>query len=197
MTRWRLVALMILIGAGVLLYVEVGHRRLPVRPAAADSASPLIADASAAQKARTATAKTSSLAEGTEQPAVSEATTATARSIPPAPIVAPAVPETPESVSLPPMTILENMRTAIRNYGSSLGGNPVGNNAEITSALQGENPKQINFLKPDGNRVNANGELVDPWGTPYFFHQISGQETEIRSAGPDRVMYTADDLVTR
>jgi hypothetical protein len=77
------------------------------------------------------------------------------------------------------------------------GENPVGTNPEITRAFQGDNPKQINFLKQDGNRVNTNGELVDPWGTPYFFHQLSAVEMEIRSAGPDRVMYTADDLVTR
>ena len=68
---------------------------------------------------------------------------------------------------------------------------------EIASALQGDNPKHINFLKQDGNRVNTKGELVDAWGTPYFFHQISGHEMEIRSAGPDRIMYTADDLLMR
>ena len=89
------------------------------------------------------------------------------------------------------------MRTVIRQYGSTFGSNPVGVNSEITKALQGENPKQLNFLKTDGNRVNANGELVDPWSTPYFFHQLSGTEMEIRSAGPDRVMYTSDDLVIR
>jgi hypothetical protein len=107
------------------------------------------------------------------------------------------VPETAESSSMAPATILQNMRTSIRQYGSMFGGNPVGNNLEITSALQGDNPKQINFLKQDGNRVNANGELVDAWGTPYFFHQLSAEEMEVRSAGPDRVMYTGDDLVTR
>ncbi len=77
------------------------------------------------------------------------------------------------------------------------GGNPVGSNEEITRALNGDNPKQVKFLKPDGNRVNEQGELVDPWGTPYFFHQLSGKEMEIRSAGPDRKMWTEDDLVTR
>ena len=76
-------------------------------------------------------------------------------------------------------------------------GNPVGTNPEITQALEGENPRHINFLKADGNRVNSRGELVDSWGTPYFFHQISGSEMEIRSAGPDKVMYTGDDLVIR
>ena len=96
-----------------------------------------------------------------------------------------------------PETALENMRTVVRQYGSMFAGNPVGTNPEITQALQGENPKHINFLKADGNRVNSQGELVDVWGTPYFFHQISGTEMEIRSAGPDHVMYTGDDLVIK
>jgi hypothetical protein len=46
-------------------------------------------------------------------------------------------------------------------------------------------------------RINGNGELVDVWGTPYFFHQLSGTDTEIHSAGPDRIMWTADDLITK
>jgi hypothetical protein len=45
--------------------------------------------------------------------------------------------------------------------------------------------------------VNGNGEMLDGYGTPFFFHQISGQEMEIRSAGPDRVMWTFDDTVTK
>ena len=116
---------------------------------------------------------------------------------PPAAAPAEPVPETPESASLPAPTVLENMRTTLRQYAAALGENPVGTNPEITSALAGENPKQINFLKPDGNRVSPKGELVDTWGTPYFFHQLSARQMEIRSAGPDRIMYTADDLVTR
>ena len=107
------------------------------------------------------------------------------------------VPLTQESSSLPGSTVLENMRTTVLQYASTFGQNPVGTNPEITSALQGANPKHINFLKQDGNRVDGQGQLVDPWGTPYFFHQISAHEMEIRSAGPDQVMYTGDDLVTR
>ena len=90
------------------------------------------------------------------------------------------------------------MRTTIRQYGSMFGGNPVGTNPEITRALNGDNPKQVKFLRAeDGTQINAKGELVDSWGTPYFFHQISGTEMEIRSAGPDKIMWTTDDLVTR
>jgi hypothetical protein len=89
------------------------------------------------------------------------------------------------------------MARAIRQYGTMFGGNPVGTNPEITSELDGNNPKHIHFISAEqGMRVDANGELIDPWGTPYFFHQISGTDMEIHSAGPDRIMWTADDLVT-
>ena len=87
------------------------------------------------------------------------------------------------------------MRTTVRQYGLMFGGNPVGTNPEITKALTGDNPKQVNFLGRDDNRVNGNGELIDAWGTPYFFHQLSAMQMEIRSAGPDKIMWTADDLV--
>jgi hypothetical protein len=97
-----------------------------------------------------------------------------------------------------PSTILENVRTCIRQYGSMFDGNPVGNNQEITRALDGDNPKGAKFLNPEsGMRINALGELIDSWGTPYFFHQLSKDETEIRSAGPDKTMWTADDLVIK
>jgi len=90
------------------------------------------------------------------------------------------------------------MGRTIRQYGARFGGNPVGSNPEITRQLSGGNPRHINFLNADaGMRVNENGELVDPWGKPYFFHQLSGQEMEIRSAGPDGIMWTPDDLVSR
>jgi hypothetical protein len=112
---------------------------------------------------------------------------------------APAGPASPlQFTNFEPATVLENVSRAVRQYGDMFGGNPVGNNVEITAALAGANPKHINFLNAEaGMRVNENGEMVDPWGTPYFFHQLSGHEMEIRSAGEDRKMWTPDDLVTR
>lgn len=99
---------------------------------------------------------------------------------------------------LPPATVLENTRSVFRNFASRFGGNPVGTNPEISAALNGGNPKQVNFLEAeDGLRINARGELIDSWGTPYFFHQLSGTEMEIHSAGPDRTMWTPDDLVIK
>ena len=117
----------------------------------------------------------------------------------PAAEVAAHLPATPETeTGLPPLTVLENMRLVFRQYSSRFGGNPVGDNAEITAALNGRNPGQVTFVNPEaGQGVNDRGELVDNWGTPFFFHQISGTVMEIRSAGPDRKMWTADDLVLK
>ena len=99
---------------------------------------------------------------------------------------------------LPPETVLQNVGRAVHQYGEMFGGNPVGTNPEITSQLAGDNPKHINFIAAQpGTHINDTGELVDAWGTPYFFHQISGSEMEIHSAGPDKVMWSADDLVVK
>jgi hypothetical protein len=107
-------------------------------------------------------------------------------------------PATNEIPTLPPLTVLDNARVAMHDYGSTFGENPVGTNPEITAALMGKNPKQVNFITPEsGLRVNENGEMVDGYGTPLFFHQLSGREMEIRSAGEDRKMWTSDDQVTR
>jgi hypothetical protein len=87
------------------------------------------------------------------------------------------------------------VQTMIRDYRLRLGENPVGTNDEITKALAGANSKGVRFLPAEGAHLNAKGELIDPWGTPYFFHQVSRTEMEIRSAGPDRKMWTQDDRV--
>jgi hypothetical protein len=91
-------------------------------------------------------------------------------------------------------TEVESVGTMIRDFRNAVGGNPVGTNAEITKALLGDNEKQVKFDLPPGASVNGEGELVDRWGTPFFFHQLSGTQMEIRSAGPDRRLWTEDDV---
>lgn len=86
------------------------------------------------------------------------------------------------------------VQSALRDFRTALGGNPVGTNAEITKTLLGDNLKQIKIPVPPGSRLNGQGELCDHWGTPYFFHQLSATRMEIRSAGPDRQMWTPDDV---
>lgn len=94
-------------------------------------------------------------------------------------------------------TEMETVKFFLRDFRASLGQNPVGNNAEITKALMGANRTKTKFVVPGDSHVNANGELCDPWGTPYFFHALSATVMEIRTAGPDKRMWTADDIVLR
>jgi hypothetical protein len=133
---------------------------------------------------------------------------------PAAPTLPAAVPAKPTPPSAPPpvppaaaephlspeeiqrvLDAIDNLGFVFRDHAAALGGNPVGTNAEITAALRGDNAKQLKLEIPDGSTVNDRGELCDPWGTPWFFHQLSGTRMEIRSAGPDRVLHSDDDFV--
>ena len=92
---------------------------------------------------------------------------------------------------------VDKVSLMIRDYRSIAGENPVGTNVEIMAAIMGGNRKQAKLGPPEGMRLNEKGELIDRWGTPYFFHQISHDHMEIRSAGPDKILWTEDDPVIR
>jgi hypothetical protein len=74
-------------------------------------------------------------------------------------------------------------------------GNPVGENSEIAAALSGDNPAHLVLIPRNHRAFNDRGELCDRWGTPFRFHQLSGEHMDLRSAGPDRKFGTADDAV--
>lgn len=94
----------------------------------------------------------------------------------------------------PPERDLEILSEFIRTYSKAAGGNPIGDNADITAALTGAGGRQAKVFPP-GHRTIHDGQLIDRWGTPYWFHPNSGQQMEIRSAGPDRQLFTEDDVV--
>lgn len=91
---------------------------------------------------------------------------------------------------------LDKLSLSMRDYRTLMSQNPVGTNEEITAALNGGNPKGSR-LAPDDSNVNGEGKMVDRWGTPYFFHQMSATSMEIHSAGPDKKMGTEDDIIQR
>jgi hypothetical protein len=96
-----------------------------------------------------------------------------------------------------PMRDLDKINLMLRDYRTLTGENPVGTNAEIMASLMGGNAKHATLGPPAGLELNDKGELIDQWGTPYFFHQLSRSHMEIRSAGPDKIMWTDDDPVIR
>ncbi len=81
-------------------------------------------------------------------------------------------------------------------YREAFGSYPTGeDNAQFMIALRGGNPGKREIFPRENPRLNGEGELLDGYGTPYFFHQISSQEIQVRSAGEDREFYTPDDVV--
>jgi hypothetical protein len=189
----RTAPLLIGIAIGIVLALYLINRKNAhlAPPRTVEQQNAAVAAALAAQNSNTVAVIQSNFAPVQTASAQVVADTAAGLSTPPAGPPAP-----PEITNMPPETAIENMSRAIRQYGQMFGGNPVGTNPEFARQLGGDNPKHINFISADsGMRLDGNGELVDPWGTPYFFHQISGSDTEVRSAGPDRVMYTSDDIV--
>lgn len=92
---------------------------------------------------------------------------------------------------------IDQIGLMFRDYRTLMGSNPVGTNAEIIQAVSGGNPKKARLGPPEGQQINGRGELVDTWGTAYFFHQKSATDMEIHSAGPDKQFGTSDDLIGR
>ena len=70
----------------------------------------------------------------------------------------------------------------------------MGANEEFAAALMGQNAAKEVFLKVPHACLNEKGQLVDRWGTPLFFHVRDRSRIDIRSAGPDGKMWSADDL---
>jgi hypothetical protein len=123
------------------------------------------------------------------------------RTAAPIPTAAPRVPSTvymPRDPTPPEgYHDLETTSRMLKNYREMMGENPVGNNADIMKSMMGGNKKGAMLGPPEGLSMNSNGELMDRWGTPIFFHALSKDQMEIRSAGPDRVMWTADDVILK
>ena len=71
----------------------------------------------------------------------------------------------------------------------------IGGNPDLSAALRGENPNREVFLRPDHPVFSPQGLLIDRWGTPLVVHPEGWRQIGLRSAGPDRTPYTADDLV--
>jgi hypothetical protein len=90
------------------------------------------------------------------------------------------------------------LHTMLRQYFRLLHGRqgrPLGNDSDLARILTGHNPMKLVILPPGHAALSADGRLRDRWGTPYFIHPRGHGAFEIRSAGPDRKLFTADDAV--
>jgi hypothetical protein len=100
----------------------------------------------------------------------------------------------PNRTGMEDLSVVLNLFT---HYRTRFQGYPVGeDNATFVNALTGNNPGRLAFISRDHPAIDAQGQLLDRWGEPFFFHLLGHDALEIRSAGPDRELYTPDDLLT-
>ncbi len=74
-------------------------------------------------------------------------------------------------------------------------GAPIRDDIDLVKVLTGKNPLRLTLLPSDHRAISPEGRLLDRWGTPYFIHPRSGRLLEIHSAGPDKIMFSSDDLI--
>lgn len=93
---------------------------------------------------------------------------------------------------------VEVLHTLILRYFRRLhqrAGPPIGDDIDLARILTGRNPLHLLFLRPDHPALSPDGHLRDRWGTPYFIHPLGRNVFEVRSAGPDRKLFTEDDVL--
>ena len=71
---------------------------------------------------------------------------------------------------------------------------PMGVNEDWAAVFRGLNPAHERFLPDTHVALDAQGRLVDRWGTPLFFHALGNRRFDLRSAGPDKKLWTDDDI---
>lgn len=78
---------------------------------------------------------------------------------------------------------------AVRGFIAENGRAPTGTLAQIAALLRGEdvggqNPRRLDYVVARLREMNAAGEFIDPWGTPYRIQ--TAPEPRAYSCGPNR-----------
>ena len=100
--------------------------------------------------------------------------------------------------SVSPEKKIRRVHELVRTYSMAMksrGLAPLADNTDFVRALTGSNILGVVFLPPDHPSVSRQGELLDHWQSPYFFHALAADSWEVISAGPDRVYFNGDDLI--
>lgn len=99
--------------------------------------------------------------------------------------------------NLPPENDLTLMARLMENsllLLKAAGNRPLSANEDWADLFRGKNGAREEFLPARHVALNDNGQLIDRWQMPLFFHALGSGRYEIRSAGPDKTMWTLDDL---
>lgn len=102
--------------------------------------------------------------------------------------------------ALPPQNDVLLMARAISNFlliDKQATARPLSANEEWSAALRGRRSGDAPWISARPPVFDSALRLIDRWGTPLIFHALGGRQWEIRSAGPDRKPWTADDLMEK
>lgn len=177
----------IIAAAALITFVVLWSRQKNAGQTSESAVRPQLSTSSSAKPMPSSQIPTASLSESATDMIVTPATT------PALTLVKNDVEQNRTANSDPQLLAVKQM---LRDYRAALGEEPVGNNSEITKALLGANSRKARFVTAEA-KLNGDHQLVDRWNHPYFFHQLSRIHMEIRSSGPDGVMWTSDDEVSR
>lgn len=67
-------------------------------------------------------------------------------------------------------------------------------NEDLADFLRGKNDYKTPYLSSDSHIFDADQMIIDRWGSPIHIHTISRDQFELRSAGPDKKLFTEDDF---
>lgn len=101
------------------------------------------------------------------------------------------------NTNLPPENDLTLMSRLMDNsllLLKSAANRPLSANEDWADLFRGRNGAREEFLPSRHIALNAQGQLIDRWATPLFFHALGGGRYEVRSAGPDKKLWTSDDF---
>lgn len=99
--------------------------------------------------------------------------------------------------NLPPENDLKLMSRLMENsllLLKSAANRPLSANEDWADLLRGKNGAGERFLSDDHGALNEQHQLVDRWGSPLFFHAVGNSRYDLRSAGPDKTLWTEDDI---
>lgn len=70
-------------------------------------------------------------------------------------------------------------------------------NEDLAEFLRGKNRYKQVMISANNPVFDAEGRLIDRWGTPLVVHPVSEGNLEIFSAGPDQIPWNEDDVGQR
>jgi len=93
------------------------------------------------------------------------------------------------------LQLLSNTLTNFLTVSKQADTRPLSANEEWSAALRGKRPGAEVWISDHHRILDSQKRLIDRWGSPLHFHALGAHKWEIRSAGPDRKIWTEDDLL--